>query len=87
MNAYRPEASHHRPLFGAAALALTAATIALAVVMPAHVEPQEAALLASRSAAHVSEADLQPVHLGVIEVCAPSAAVVHAARARSGDAT
>lgn len=86
MNAYRPEASYHRPLFGAAALALTAATIALAVVMPAHFEPDRAALLASSTTAHVDEAAIQPVRLGVIEVCAPSA-VVHAARSRTADAT
>ena len=86
MNAYRPEASYHRPLFGAAALALTAATIALAVVMPAQLEPEQAALLASSTSAHVTEAAIQPVRLGVIEVCAPSA-VVHVARSRTADAT
>ena len=85
MNAYRPEASYHRPLFAAAALALAAATIALAVVMPAHVGPEEAAFLASTTHAHVSETGMQPIGLGVIEVCAPSAVVQ--ARARTGDAT
>jgi hypothetical protein len=86
MNAYRPEASYHRPLFGAAAVALTAVTFALAVALPAAVEPGQAALLASNPAAHVTEGAFEPVRLGVIEVCAPSD-VIRSARSRTGDAT
>jgi hypothetical protein len=86
MNAYRPEASHHRLLFGTAAVALTAVTFALAIALPATVEPEGAAAIASTSAAHVTEAAIQPVRLGVIEICARGPAV-HSARSRTGDET
>lgn len=50
MNAYRSEASAHRPVFVLAAVVLTAVSLALAVVIPAEHEPASApAAVASKA--------------------------------------
>jgi len=67
MNAYRTEASSRRLAFGAAAIALTALTMSLAVVVPANLEPavSEAVALAKPSA-HVTEVAIRPAVVDVV---------------------
>ncbi len=67
MNAYRTEAPSLRIAFGVAAVALTALTMSLAIVVPANLEPaaSEALALATPSA-HVTEVSISPAVVDVV---------------------
>ena len=85
MNTYRQEDSPLRPLFGLAAVALTAATLALAVVAPADLDV--APPLLARSAAPITVA-ISPERLDIVAVREQKAALdtvpVAAARRTNG---
>jgi len=67
MNVYRTESSFFRPLFGAAAVALTALTVSLAVVAPAHLEPNAPdALALGKPSTHVTEVSISPAVVEVV---------------------
>ncbi len=68
MNAYRTESSFFRPAFGVAAVALTALTVSVAIVVPARLAPGPAPMeLATRSAdAQVTEVAISPAVVEVV---------------------
>jgi hypothetical protein len=88
MNAYRTESSLFRPVFGAAAVALTALTVSLAVVVPAHLAPGQASteLAATSADAHVTEVAIIPARIDVIGVRARSG-TIQAARSEQVSST
>jgi hypothetical protein len=73
MNTYRHEDAPLRPLFGLAAVALTAATLALAVVAPAGVDGAAPPLLAD-PAAPIAVA-ISPARLDIVAVREQKAAL------------
>jgi len=91
MNAYRTESSFFRPVFGAAAVALTALTVSLAVVLPANLQsPAPDALALANPSAHVTEVSISPAvvevvllreHKGVPEMTRSSLSTQQPARA------
>ncbi len=69
MNAYRNESSTLRPLFGAAAIALTALTFSLGVLVPASLEPagrDDQSVMAAAAAPAPTEVAIIPARIEVI---------------------
>ena len=68
MNAYRNVSSNFRPLFGVAAIGLTAVTLSLAVVLPALHQParEEGQMLVASPAYAPTEAVIIPARIEVI---------------------